>query len=394
MNPPASPRGDVTAAASRGGPEHAGPRRHRKPRFKGLRRIVALLLVVGLMWLGWSVGSALRAPGNDSVAAKLAGWGRDHALGAVVTWFEAAQYQASPPKVGGTPSVTLAPPASTPKSRRTPLPPPLGSPAGTPLRGEGAWRVLEQVHGTPAVLGAFLRPDRTHTSYLAGVVSMNTRLLRFQLHPGESDPGTGNWGTATSVLPGARKGLMATFNGGFKINEAGGGFYLNGVTKGVLQPSAASLVFHRDGQVAIGAWGRDVAMGPGVVGVRQNLRLIVDHGTVPAAVDTNAGNSWGRTLGGGYFVWRSGAGLTRDGRLVYVYGPALSARTLADLLQRAGCVEGMQLDINPAWMSFMYYSAGPDAANPVPHKLLSNQERPAGRYFSPSSRDFVAAFAR
>ncbi|HEY0620009.1 MAG TPA: phosphodiester glycosidase family protein [Kribbella sp.] len=394
MNPPASPRGDATAAASRGGPEHAAPRRHRKARFKGLRRIVALLLVLGLTWLGWSVGSALRAPGNDSVAAKLAGWGRDHALGPVVTWFEAAQYQASPPKIGGTPSVTLAPPASTPKSRRTPLPAPLGSPAGTPLRGEGAWRVLEQIHGTPAILGAFLRPDRTHTSYLAGIVSMNARLLRFQLHPGESDPGAGNWGAATSIPPGARKGLMATFNGGFKINEAGGGFYLNGATKGVLQPSAASLVFHRDGQVAIGAWGRDVGMGPGVVGVRQNLRLIVDHGTVPAAVDTNAGNSWGRTLGGGYFVWRSGAGMTRDGRLVFVYGPALSARTLADLLQRAGCVEGMQLDINPAWMSYMYYSAGPDAANPVPHKLLSNQERPASRYFSPASRDFIAAFAR
>jgi hypothetical protein len=394
MSPRTLPGGDATAAPSGPGPKRAGARRHRKARFKGLRRIVALLLVLGLVWLGWSVGTALRAPGNDSVAAKLAGWGRDHALGPVVTWFEAAQYQASPPKIGGTPSVTLAPPASTPKSRRALLPPPLGSPAGTPLRGEGAWRVLDQVHGTPAILGAFLRPDRTHTSYLAGVVSMNTRLLRFQLHPGESDPGAGNWGTATSIPPGARKGLMATFNGGFKINEAGGGFYLNGVTKGVLQPSAASLVFHRDGQVAIGAWGRDVGMGPGVVGVRQNLRLIVDHGTVPAAVDTNAGNSWGRTLGGGYFVWRSGAGMTRDGRLVFVYGPALSARTLADLLQRAGCVEGMQLDINPAWMSFMYYSAGPDAANPVPHKLLSNQERPAGRYFSPSSRDFVAAFAR
>jgi hypothetical protein len=154
------------------------------------------------------------------------------------------------------------------------------------------------------------------------------------------------------------------------------------------------LVFHRDGQVAIGAWGRDVAMGPGVVGVRQNLRLILDHGIVPAAVDSNVGNSWGRTLGGGYFVWRSGAGLTRDGRLVFVYGPALSVRTLADLLQRAGCVEGMQLDINPAWMSFMYYSASPDPANPVPHKLLANQERPADRYFTPTSRDFVAAFAR
>jgi hypothetical protein len=131
-----------------------------------------------------------------------------------------------------------------------------------------------------------------------------------------------------------------------------------------------------------------------VVGVRQNLRLIVDHGSVPASVDSNVQSSWGATLGGAYYVWRSGIGITKDGRIIFAYGPALSVRTLADMLHRAGAVEGMQLDINPAWMSFMYYKAGSHPADPTPSNLLPTQPEPADRYYSVNSRDFTAVYAR
>jgi hypothetical protein len=131
-----------------------------------------------------------------------------------------------------------------------------------------------------------------------------------------------------------------------------------------------------------------------VAGVRQNLKLIVDHGTVPSSVDSNVQSQWGATLGGGYYVWRSGIGITSSGRIVFAYGPALSVRTLADLLQRAGAVEGMQLDINPAWMSYMTYKPSPSAANPTPTNLLPNQPEPANRYYSVNSRDFTAVYAR
>ena len=42
------------------------------------------------------------------------------------------------------------------------------SPAGKPLPGEGAWRVLETVKGYPAIFGTFLRPSAVYTSYVAG----------------------------------------------------------------------------------------------------------------------------------------------------------------------------------------------------------------------------------
>ena len=379
------------------------PGRRRRLRRLAARRSVRLILTavaILLCWVAWSAGQALTAPGNASVAARIAEWARSHYLGPAVTLGEWLTYQ--PPKVGGKPGFSLAAPAAARPASKShqagplapDIPAPLSSPAGAPLPGEGAWRVLASVHGVPAICGTYLRPDRTHTSYAAGIASMDQRLLRFQLHPGAEDPGPGNWGAPDWIPPGSRRGLLATFNGGFKINVAGGGFYLNGVTKGTLTQGAASLVFYKNGRVAVGQWGHDVRMTPDVAGVRQNLRLIVDHGTVPASVNSNIETSWGATLGGGYYVWRSGIGITRDGRVIFAYGPALSVQTLAGLLQRAGATEAMQLDINPYWMSFMYYSPARNPADPAPASLLPDQQQPASRYYSVNSRDFTAVYSR
>ncbi len=363
-------------------------------------QVVLVALIIFLGWVGWSVGQALMAPGNGTVSTRLAEWARDHYLGPVVTLGEWLTYQA--PKVGGKPQFSLTAPTAgsggtAPKrgASLTPIvPAQLSSPAGTPLAGEGQWRALASVNGVPAIYGTYLRPDSVHTSYVAGIASMDQRLLTFQLRPGAEDPGPGNWGYSPWLPPNSRSGLLATFNGGFKLDTAGGGFYLNGHTKGVLTNGAASLVYYRNGHVAIGTWGQGISMNANVLGVRQNLKPIVDHGAVPTAVDQNVEGQWGATLGGGYYVWRSGIGITRDGRVVWVYGPALSVRTLANLLQRAGAVEGMQMDINPAWMSYMYYKPSPSAANPTPVNLLPNQPESANRYYSINSRDFTAVFAR
>jgi len=378
-------------------------RRRRGPRRQLLTRpvvrAVLALVVVFLFWFAWSMGAALTAPGTDSVSSRVAEWARDHYLGPLVTLGEWITYQ--PPKVGGRPSSALTapgarPPAAGPGSGRptADVPPRLVSPAGPPLPGEGSWRVLGTVRGVPAVYATYVRADATHTSYVAAAVSLDQRLVRFQLHPGLEDPGPANWGVPPTIPARSRSGLLATFNGGFKIDASGGGFYLNGLTRGTLTNGAASLVFYRDGRVDVGVWGPALHLTSQVAGVRQNLRPIVDHGVVPATVDTNIESGWGATLGGAYDVWRSGVGITRDGRVVYVYGPALSVRTLADLLQRAGCVEAMQLDINPAWMSFMYYRPRHHPADPTPVNLLPGQQQPAGRYYEPSSRDFTAVYAR
>lgn len=232
-----------------------------------------------------------------------------------------------------------------------------------------------------------------YSSYVAGIVLLNQNLLRFELRPGAEDPGPGNWNAAPDIPAGTREGLLATFNNGFKIAQSDGGFYLNGATTGRLTNGTASVVYYRDGHIAIGVWGATVRMTPEVVGVRQNLHLIVSHGDIPGSVDSNVETSWGATLGGGYYVWRSGIGVTASGQVVFAYGPALNVRELAELLKRAGAVTAMQLDINPDWTSFMYYVPS-RPADPTPVALLPGQVQPADRYYSVSGRDFTAVYSR
>ena len=364
--------------------------------------MLAACLAAFLLIVSWSVGHALTMPGGGSVSQRLAEWARDHYLGPAVTFGEWLTYQ--PPHVGGAPTIPLTGPSAGPLKTRSghhhgrrarPLPAPhrLRSFAGKPLPGEGRWRVLATVGGQPAIYGTELRASRTYTSYVTGIALMNQRLLRFELRPGTEDPGPGHWKAAPDLPPGTRKGLLATFNNGFKINSSGGGFYLNGARYGTLTKGVASIVYYKDGHIAIGIWGRDLRMTPDVAGVRQNLHPIVSHGRVPSTVDRNVESSWGATLGGNYYEWRSGIGITRSGEVVFAYGPALSVRELADVLRRAGSVTAMELDINPDWMSYMYYLTG-HGASPKPVNLLPNQIQPPDRYYALSSRDFTAVFAR
>jgi hypothetical protein len=400
--------GPVSTRPFRLDPDHR-PRRHRRGTRRGRKgrirrlarhpvaRVLAALALAGFCWLSFSVGQALTAPDGGSVSARLAEWARDHYLGPVVTFGEWLTYQ--PPKVGGKPPFSLAVPSKKPtlahhRGFAPDVPRALAPFASPPLPGEGAWRLAEAVHGQPAVYVTFLRVDSVHTSYVAGIASFDQRLVGFKLHPGSQDPGAGFGGGQSWIPPGQRAGLLATFNGGFRLNVSGSSFYLNGSTSGTLTVGVASEVYYRNGTIAIGQWGRDVRMTPEVVGVRQNLKLIVDHGRVPATVDQNVETSWGATLGGSYDVWRSGVGVTTDGRVVYVYGPALSVRQLAILLQRAGAVEAMQLDINPYWTTFEYYQAHGHPADPLPEPLLPTQQTTPYRYYSVYTRDFTAVFAR
>ena len=61
-----------------------------------------MAVAIALLWLAWSVGGALLAPGTDSIAARLAEWARDNQLGGVIDALEQLQYDLNPPTVGGT----------------------------------------------------------------------------------------------------------------------------------------------------------------------------------------------------------------------------------------------------------------------------------------------------
>lgn len=370
-----------------------GPPGHRRGRgWLGRRhpitKIVLAAVLVFAVLVGFSVSKALTAPGTDSVAARLAEWGRGHGLSPVIDRLERATYH--PPAVGGKPGATSplvtaggAPAPAAQKHVPTPPIPPL---VASPLPNEGQWEPLTSVGGVPAVEVAYLRPDAVHTSYTAGVARMDQNLVSFELHPGTQEPGHGPWPLPPELAGAARNGLVAAFNSAFRVDAARGGFYLDGRTVGTLRTGAASFVIDRQGHASIGMWGRDVQMSGNVVAVRQNLDLLVDGGKAVPGLDANAGGRWGATLGNRLYVWRSGVGITSSGAIIYVAGDRLSASSLAELLRRAGSVRAMELDINPEWTSFVSY--------PKEQNLLPTMQRKASRYDTTGTRDFFAVHLR
>jgi len=379
------------------------PRAYRRPRAAWVYRVrrgVLAAVVVLLVVTTWSIVGALRAPGDDDASVKLAEWARDHGLGPVVTAAEAVQYRLNPPQTGGTPDTSqLASGAAEPtNAARKPAlgvttilrHDPLATPVTPALAGEGVFVPAVTTKAGPVVQFAYLRPDSVHTSYLTGVAWMS-HTLRFVLHPGFQDPGTAGMSQPSQIKDSQLPGLVASFNGGFKLKDAQGGYFDHGHTVGTLTAGAASFVVYKDGHATVGTWGSDVSLTPDVVFVRQNLQPLITGGVVAPNLDANVQSSWGATVGGGYAVWRSGIGVTASGDLVYAGGDALSVGSLADILRRAGAVTAMQLDINKAWVSFMSYSHTGSAV--TPHKLGSFQ-RPADRYLGPTSRDFIAVYAR
>ena len=357
-------------------------------------RVAAVVVIAFAVPVAWSLGRALTAPGTDTVAARVAEWGRTHHAGFLVTWLERLSYHA--PKVGGAPAATSplhAAASAAGSGRRVALGPPNVVPPASPaLRGEGVWHVLTTSGGRPSIEAAYVRPDAVHTSYTAGIVWISARDVRASFHPGYQQPGGGPWPQPPYLRGADRTGLLAAFNSAFRLRDARGGFYDNGRYAEALRPGAASLVVYRDGRMTVGKWGRDVSMTPDIAVVRQNLDLIVDHGRPVAGLADNSGGRWGFTLGNAAYVWRSGLGVTANGNLVYVSGNRLSATSLADLLRRAGAVRAMELDINPEWTTFILYRS-PSGAS-IERNLLPDMQGSRHRYDEPSSRDFVALYAR
>jgi len=366
---------------------------------------VALVLVLALTPVWISAGSAATNQAlGTTPGARLTEWVRDHGGGGLVTWAENTWYTWHAPPKGGKPTKGAIP-APTQSTATTvpagpahlPVPAAMVPFVATPTPGEGQWHPIGRtVGGIPAMYAAFLRPNDVNTSLVTGVAWMDTKLLRATLYEGTSIPGTGQaWTNQAPIAGAALDTLVAAFNSGFRMHDAQGGYYADGITAVPLRAGAASLVIDSNGTPTIGAWGTDVSMTPSVVSVRQNLDLIVDNGAPVPGLNANDNYQWGATLGGKVQVWRSGLGVTADGALVYVGGTGLSIVDLANILARAGAVRGMEMDINTAWVNFTSFDPPVgQPAGPTNGTLLTYDEATSVyRYFGSQSRDFVTMSA-
>lgn len=347
--------------------------------------LLAALLATGCGVAGCGTGArgtaAQGAPGGSGQAAQPAGVSRTAPTTA--------------PATTSTTSTTTVPPGSTDAS---------AAPVGAPLRPPAGWRPAGRpVDGHPAVYEDQLTAPGAAAP--TGVAWMDTHLLAGRLYSGSKSPGGSGWHYTAPVAPTDALSLVAAFNGGFLLPDSQGGYLSEGRLVAPLRAGAASLVITAGGGVQIGAWGSEVASTPDVVAVRQNLVPLVDGGA-PTAAAAGPWRAWGATLCGVHLCsaggtpseaqWRSGAGTTADGALVFAAGPALTPLALAQVLVAAGATRGMELDINPNWPVLATYDppAGEAAAPTDGSNLVAGTQGPA-TFFNPGwGRDFVTMSAR
>ena len=352
-----------------------------------LRRAAALTVVICLIPIGFSFGSAVSGPSNATFAINAVEWLRDHGAAGIASALESVYYTWNAPATGGPGlhrlGIRLRAASTVHPVDLTPLIRPA-------LPGEGMWTPTETWTQTssPVQIAQF-RSDPLYPQMVAGVAWIDPHRTTIALYPGRLEPSVALPRGLMEVPPAFRGRLLATFNSGFKLQDSHGGFALHGRTYAALHPGMATIVRYQDGRMDIVDWQGGATVPASVDYARQNLPLIVSGGRPNP--NLSDGPEWGATLGNAVRVWRSGIGIDVHGNLIYAAANNQTVGSLAQILIHAGAIRAMQLDINDYWTSFNAYAA-PDAG--APSKLLNSMVRPADRYLSADDRDFFAVYLR
>jgi hypothetical protein len=376
--------------------------RSRRPSPEGpaarLRRVLLAACVVALVPVLASYVTTMLEPSNSSLGIRSVEWLRDHGAAGLVTKVESVYYSLEAPEKGGPalhalPKVGIAAANTGGGVKIADRPPRVRSLASPPLPGEGVWRPTQagESRSDPPLLVTTFRSDPSeYPRLVAGVAWINTSRTTISLYAGRLEPSVELPSRGPmEVPPSARGRLLATFNSGFKLVDANGGWALDGHAYAPMRDGQATFVRYADGRYDVISWHGGASVPSDVVFARQNLPLIVSRGRPNPALSDSA--EWGATLGNAVQVWRSGIGVDRHGNLIYAAADYQTVGSLAAILIHAGAVRAMELDINSYWTSFNAY-AHPGARQPF--KLLEEMERPAERYLTPDDRDFFAVYSR
>jgi hypothetical protein len=256
-----------------------------------------------------------------------------------------------------------------------------------------------EVNGTPIMARSFVKPDPDRPYAQAALVRIDLSQVQLHLMPGTVEP------VASTSLPHFKRPgfiptadqnpdlLLAAFNGGFKAIHGRFGMMVDSAT--LLPPldGLATIALRSDGTIQIGQWGRDLTANDNLTWYRQNCPLLVDGGQINPHVDDENRKEWGYTVKNLDTTWRSGLGISQDGRfLIYAAGNSLTVRSLAQALQQAGAYYAMQTDINGFYTRFVTYRP---ADNPkatghplVADKLLNEMSGDPALFLHPYDRDF------
>jgi hypothetical protein len=364
--------------------------------WRRVRRVVLIATAICLVPAAISYLEDMAEPHNVGLDVASVEWMRSHGGNGIVSQIENWYYTLTAPSKGGPPlrslpRVGIAASGGAPAHGDRPYRPPRIEPLIQPaLPGEGVWRPAAAHAGPrPPVLLTSFRSDPEYPRFVAGVAWIDSQRTHLAYVPGTAEPpGISNRGPAE--VPLSRRGrLAATFNGGFPLETSNAGLVYRGHTVEAMVDGIATLVEYRDGRVDVVRWEHGANPSRHVWFAKQNLPPIVYEGRLNP--DLSDGPEWGFTVDNAVRVWRSGLGIDRRGNLIYAVANDQTVGSLAEILQRAGAVRALELDINEDWVSFITYrrrGAG------EPSNLLPDILRPPSRYLTPDERDFFAVYAK
>jgi len=336
----------------------------------------------------------LSHPRNVSWSIATVEWARAHGANPLVSQVENWYYELNAPSKGGPPLKSLPQVGVTTASAqprvhiyRPPRVKPLIHPA---LPGEGVWRPASAVAGRrPPVLLTTFRSDPEYPQFVAGVAWIDSGRTHLAYVPGLAEPPELENRGPAEVPPAKRDRIAATFNGGFPLETSNAGLIYRGEVLAPMVDGIATLVEYSDGRIDIRPWQNGENVNPKIVFAKQNLPPIIDEGKLNP--NLSDGPEWGATVNNAIRVWRSGLGIDRRGNLIYAAANYQTVESLAKVLQRAGAVRALELDINEDWTSFISYRR-PGAKEPS--NLLPEMFRPDTRYLEPDERDFFAVYVK
>ena len=368
-------------------PVFAAEPRRRKLRLRLLVPVLVLALLSPVIY-SWTAMAV--QPSSLPLGVRTVEWLRMNHFNWLVDEVEHVYYGWRAPKKGGPQLKTLPTVGLVPKTHTKPWPPRISPVFAVPLPGEGVWKPTgAPIGGKPPVLVTTFRTERDYPRIVAYVAWFDHTRTALGYYPGRYEPPSATLRGPTEVPYGQRWRLLATFNSGFIYRDGLNGDALNGHTNEPLKQGLATLVAYKNGRINVVGWDGGPSPGPAIAWARQSLPLIIDHGRLsPKLSDSTA---WGYTLGNAVRVWRTGVGVDRRGNVIYAAADYQTVTTLARILQRAGAVRAMELDINPEWPTLITYR---HRGGLLPTRVVPNYQQPPTRYLVPDDRDFFAVYRR
>jgi hypothetical protein len=263
---------------------------------------------------------------------------------------------------------------------------PMGS-----LQNEGQWQpYITDQNQRVVAYRTVLQPDPARGYAHAVVVAIDLVHTRLHFVLGYEEPVSDHTFDRPGVIPAQdfQPGiLLGAFNGGFQAKHGHFGAMADGQLALPARDGLGTLVIYQDGRVALGAWGTDILPSTDMQSLRQNGPLMVAQGQINPHTSDFDPSAWGYVFGGGVATFRSGVGLSQDGRtLFYVIGPSLTTQSMAAAMHQAGAWNGIQLDINRPWTRFdkAIFSNGKFTFEPAVDGIAKADARLFHRYL----RDF------